>query len=55
MAQGRLDRDQFFEKLAEMEATDLKKALWTRYWRGSAPLREPQTGCGDSISQLSLP
>jgi len=23
MAQGRLDRDQFFEKLAEMEATDL--------------------------------
>ena len=25
MAQGRLNRDQFFEKLAEMEATDLKK------------------------------
>ena len=40
MAQGRLDRDQFFEKLAEMEATDLKKALWTLYWRGAAPLRE---------------
>ena len=28
MAQGRLNRDQF-GKLAEMEATDLKKALWT--------------------------
>jgi len=27
MAQGRLNRDQFFEKLAEMEAADLKKAL----------------------------
>ena len=40
MAQGRLNRDQFFEKLAEMEATDLKKALWTVYWRGAAPLRE---------------
>ena len=40
MAQGRLNRDQFFEKLAEMEATDLKKALWTLYWRGAAPLRE---------------
>ena len=40
MAQGRLSRDQFFEKLAEMEATDLKKALWTLYWRGAAPLRE---------------
>ena len=40
MAQGRLNRDQFFEKLAEMEATDVKKALWTLYWRGAAPLRE---------------
>ena len=40
MAQGRLNRDQFFEKLAEMEATDLKKALWTLYWRGASPLRE---------------
>jgi len=40
MAQGRLNRDQCFEKLAEMEATDLKKALWTLYWRGAAPLRE---------------
>ena len=40
MAQGRLNRDQFFEKPAEMEATDLKKALWTVYWRGAAPLRE---------------
>ena len=29
MVQGRLNRDQFFGKLAEMEATDLKKALWT--------------------------
>jgi len=27
MAQGRLNRDQFFGKLAEMEAADLKKAL----------------------------
>ena len=40
MAQGRLNRDQFFVKLAEMEATDLKKALWTLYWRGAAPLRQ---------------
>ena len=46
MAQGRLDRDQFFEKLAEMEAADLKKALWTLYWRGAAP-------CGN-VSRPSL-
>jgi hypothetical protein len=26
MAQGRLNRDQFFEKLAEMEATDLVRS-----------------------------
>ncbi|WP_109510453.1 hypothetical protein [Nocardioides speluncae] len=40
MAQGRLNRDQFFDKLGEMDETDLKKALWTLYWRGAAPLRE---------------
>lgn len=40
MAQGRLNRDQFFEKLADMDAADLRKALWTVYWRGAAPLRE---------------
>lgn len=40
MAQRRLNRDEFFEKVAEMEATDLKKALWTLYWQGAAPLRE---------------
>lgn len=40
MAQGRLNRDQFFDKLAKMEEKDLQKALWTLYWRGAAPLRE---------------
>ena len=40
MGKGRLDREQFFEKLAQMEAMDLQKALWTLYWRGAAPLRE---------------
>ena len=44
MAQERLNRDQFFEKLAEMEAADLKKALWTLYWRGAAPLRGTYRG-----------
>jgi hypothetical protein len=29
-----------FDKLAEMDETDLKNALWTLYWRGAAPLRE---------------
>ena len=40
MAQERLNRDQFFDKPAEMDETDLRKALWTLYWRGAPPLRE---------------
>lgn len=40
MAVKRLNRDQFFDKLAEMDETGLKKVLWTLYWRGSAPVRE---------------
>jgi hypothetical protein len=40
MAQRRLNRDQFYGKLADMEATELKKVLWTLYWRGAAPVRE---------------
>ncbi len=40
MAQARLNRNQFFDKLAGMDEADLKKALWTLYWRGAAPLRE---------------
>lgn len=40
MVQGRLNRDQFFDKLAGMDESDLKKALWTLYWRGAAPVRQ---------------
>jgi hypothetical protein len=40
MARARLNRDQFFDKLAGMDAADVKKTLWTLYWRGPAPLRE---------------
>ena len=40
MAPERLNRDQFFDKLAGMDEAELQKALWTLYWRGAAPLRE---------------
>ena len=40
MAQARLNRDQFYDKLAGMDEADLKKTLWTLYWRGAVPLRE---------------
>lgn len=40
MAVKRLNREQFFDKLAQMDEAGLKKALWTLYWRGSASMRE---------------
>ncbi len=40
MAQARLNRDEFFDKLSVLGEAELKKALWTLYWRGSASSRE---------------
>lgn len=40
MAANRMTRDQFFTKIAPMGEEELRKALWTLYWRGSAQLRE---------------
>jgi hypothetical protein len=36
----RMDRPQFFGKLAALDEERLKKALWNLYWRGSATMRE---------------
>lgn len=36
----RMNRDEFFGKLATLNEERLKKALWNLYWRGSAPMRE---------------
>lgn len=40
MAQARLNRDEFFDKLSGLGEAELKKALWTLYWRGSAASRD---------------
>jgi hypothetical protein len=37
---NRMDRGEFFAKLAGFDDAQLRKALWNLYWRGSAPLRE---------------
>ena len=37
---GRMDREQFFGRLAALDEQHLKKALWNLYWRGSAAVRE---------------
>lgn len=36
----RMNREQFFTKLAPLAEADLRKALWNLYWRGNAQLRE---------------
>jgi hypothetical protein len=36
----RMNREQFYAKLATLDEAGLKKILWTVYWRGSASVRE---------------
>jgi hypothetical protein len=36
----RMNRDEFFAKLAPLDGEQLRKVLWNVYWRGSAPVRE---------------
>jgi hypothetical protein len=40
MPAHRMNRDEFYRKLAPLDEERLKKALWTLYWRGSVPVRE---------------
>lgn len=32
---NRMDREQFFGRLAALDEERLKKALWSLYWRGT--------------------
>lgn len=36
----RMNREEFFGKLAALDEEHLKKALWNLYWRGTATMRE---------------
>lgn len=36
----RMNRDQFFARLAALDEERLKKALWNLYWRGTATVRQ---------------
>ena len=40
VALNRMNRDEFFAKLAGLDEDQIKKALWNLYWRGPAQLRE---------------
>lgn len=47
MAHKRWNRDEFFDRLAGMDEAQLKKTLWTLYWRGAAAQRERIEGLLD--------
>jgi hypothetical protein len=40
MPANRMNRDEFYTAMAPNDDADLRKILWTVYWRGSAKLRE---------------
>jgi hypothetical protein len=40
MPANRMNREEFFAKLAPLDEAALQKALWNLYWRGSAQIRE---------------
>ena len=40
MTAKRMNREQFFGKLAALDEPGLQKALWNVYWRGTAKMRE---------------
>src|SRR5262249_21305328 len=40
VALNRMNRDEFFAKLADMDEDRIKKTLWNLYWRGPAQGRE---------------
>src|SRR5919106_4527641 len=37
---NRMNREQFFAKVAQLDEDRLRKALWNLYWRGTAKMRE---------------
>lgn len=40
MPANRMNREQFYARVSGLDAEQLRKALWTVYWRGSAQARE---------------
>jgi hypothetical protein len=40
MAVNRMNREEFYAKVTPLDAEQLRKILWTLYWRGTAQVRE---------------
>ncbi|HEX2746272.1 MAG TPA: hypothetical protein VHO07_21550 [Streptosporangiaceae bacterium] len=52
MAANRMNRDEFYAKVSPLDADQLRKALWTLYWRGTAQVRERVE---DTLSPVDTP
>ena len=51
MSGKRMNREEFFAKLAPLDEDRLRQALWNLYWRGSAAVRERIEGELDPAEQ----
>src|SRR5260370_9062530 len=40
MPVNRMNREEFYAKVSGLDAGQLRKVLWTLYWRGTAQVRE---------------
>ena len=40
MPVSRMNREEFYAKVSGLDAGQLRKILWTLYWRGAVPVRE---------------
>ncbi|MGH3422893.1 MAG: hypothetical protein ACRDOD_25240, partial [Streptosporangiaceae bacterium] len=49
MPANRMNREEFFAKLAPLDEDRLRKVLWNLYWRGSATVRERIEGELDPV------
>jgi hypothetical protein len=49
----RMNREEFFAKLADLDDDRIRKAVWNLYWRGSAQMRERIEGELDPAEQTA--
>lgn len=55
VGQDRLNKDDFYDLVADMDDKALKKILWTLYWRGTGPVRERIAGLLNAAPEPAAP
>ena len=46
-----MNREEFYAKVSPLDAEQLRKALWTLYWRGTAQVRERIEDALDAVAR----